>query len=284
MYLPNACFENGFENTKLYKYTQDCQNCRDFLLNKNVNGCCEDNCSEMSNLINLSDSCKICSNHFKELSIKIGNYQYDKSVIKCKKHRTPYDESILKMMFPNFSPNIEINFNNEGRTFINKKPIDNIIRIKCILDNIHEATIIKTRKNKIIVKCEDCHIKICCYCGFTYENDSHMCELDGEDFSENFERNGFWRCHICNLFTFPQGHFVYCSGCTNELCVNCRVPKYLVNSHGTCMHRCDLKNDSSGNPEYNENCLACIKNGDSCFYNFYGENNQFLYINQNNKD
>ncbi len=279
MYLPSTCFENGFDDQKLYRYTLECQNYREVLLNNNMQKCCEDSCSEYNDLIQLSDTCMICSNHFKELSKKIGLYEYDKSVIICRNHRTPYDHTILKDLFPNFSPNKELNYNND--TKIRKQPPNKLISINCILDNSHEAKIVKNKKNMIFIKCEECVKKICCFCGMMIENDPHICEQDGDDVKECFEINGFWRCNICYLFTLPQGDFVNCSGCTNEVCVNCRVPKYLVNAHGTCMHRCELNNNSSSDTEYDRNCLTCNMNGGSCFNTYFGTNEEFIYQNNN---
>jgi hypothetical protein len=281
MYLPSACFENGFENPNLYRYTQECQNYRELLLNNNIQKCCEDSCSEYNDLITLSNTCMLCSFHFKELSKKIDVYEYDKSVIICRNHRTPYDHNILKDHFPNFSPNKKLILDQHETTKIKSRATNQLVTINCILDNSHEAKLVKNKKKNIIIKCDQCMKKICCLCGIMIEKDSHECGEDGEDLKECLEMNGFVRCEICGLFSLPQGDFVNCYRCSNEVCVTCKVPKYLVNAHGLCMHRCDLNNNSSSDKEYDQNCLSCNMNGGSCFNSYYGTDRQFEYQNNN---
>ena len=278
MYLPSQCFENGFDDTRLYRYTQECQNYRDYLLNRNYQKCCELSCLEYENLYKLSDCCMLCDIHLKELSNKIEYYENDKSVIICKNHVLPYDHDILKEIFPNFSDTKEVNYVTRITRIKNNKPATTSVSCICILDNTHEAKIVKNR-NKIYIKCDECVKKICCFCAIIMEDDPHECGEEGEYVNEYFENNGFYRCFICNLFTFTTSEFLNCSDCLNEFCKTCGVPKYLVNAHGTCMHRCELHNSSSNDSNYNKNCFACNNFGESCFNQFYGTENQFIYIN-----
>jgi hypothetical protein len=223
----------------------------------------------------MSDSCNLCNEHFKELSRNIKEYKDDKSIIVCKCHNIKFDLQILLSHFPGF--NKEEN-PEKSRIPISKfKPKQNIIvkELECILDSNHLAKLVKN-VDRFYFKCEEHMNEICLQCGYLLE-DQHTCNTGEEDYADYFNNSCFIRCPSCGLYNFPDNSILKCFKCELESCIYCRVPAYLLNCHGKSMHRCEERINSQVDDNYNDNCLTCVKKGESCFDDFFDTDREFIY-------
>ena len=254
-----------------YELKHECLEYFKYLTQEKVEKCCNEQCSNIDDLTRLSENCLLCSHHFDSFSKDIKKYHNDKNITFCRTHNSFYDTNILNQFFQIYSRET----NKSKINYMKSQPKFPTIKTICILDESHEAKLVKKNEKTIYITCDTCWIRICCFCGSAYSED-HNCEVESdENYSENFENRNYKKCYNCKLFNYPQSEFVKCVNCSNEVCASCLVPSYLVKAHGKCMHTCEDHISSNAFVDYNEECLTCLDLGYSCFKTYINQKNKY---------